>query len=93
MQRKPETLDSQWKEWQNSLTEVERVQLDIIDADGPSLVRLLLKYINAMREQHAAETVTVILPEVATRSSLRRSLHTHKSFASSWLSSSARRSS
>jgi amino acid transporter len=67
---KVENLDSQWKEWQDSLTEAEQVHLDIIDAEGRSLVRPLLKYITTMREQHTAETVTVILPEVATRSLL-----------------------
>jgi amino acid transporter len=66
--KKAESLNSQWKEWQDSLTEAERVPLDIIDAEGHSLVRPLLKYITTMREQHTAETVTVILPEVATRS-------------------------
>ena len=66
--KKTEGLDGEWQEWQDSLTKEEQVQLDIIDAEGRSLVRPLIKYINAMREQHPAETVTVILPEVATRS-------------------------
>ncbi len=66
--KKAESLENQWKEWHDSLTEAERVPLDSIDAGGHSLVHSLLKYIDTMREQHTDETVTVILPEVATRS-------------------------
>ncbi len=68
--KKAADLGMQWKEWQEKLTEAEQVHLDILDEEKHSPVRSLLGYITAMREQHPAETLTVILPEVATRSLL-----------------------
>lgn len=66
--RKADDLDQQWKEWQEKLTEGEQVHLDIVDVEKHSLVRALIIYINEMQQQHPAETLTVILPEVAAKS-------------------------
>ncbi|MBV9710614.1 MAG: APC family permease [Ktedonobacteraceae bacterium] len=78
--KKADELNIQWEEWQAKLTEVERVQLDVIDVGRSSLVRSLVGYITTMREQHPAETLTVILPEVAARSLLAQIFEHSRTF-------------
>ncbi len=73
-------LDLHWKEWQANLTETEQVHLDILDGEKLSFIRSLLGYITFMRELHLNETVTVILPEVATRSLLAQVLGRSQTF-------------
>ncbi len=69
-------LRSHWDEWQESLTEPERVHLDVIEPSHRSLVRSLLDFIHAMHQQHPDETLTVVLPQVP-KISILSSLFAH----------------
>lgn len=73
--QKIEGLRTAWEEWQSTLPEHERMQLDIVEPEHRSLVRCLLDYIDAIHLQHADETLTVMLPEITESSLLGRLLH------------------
>ena len=60
-----QALCASWSEWKVNLMADEQVQLDIIKDGRYSVVRSLLNYIHVQQQQHADETVTVILPEIA----------------------------
>jgi amino acid transporter len=74
-QRKTESLRAAWEEWQNTLPERERTHLDIVEPGKRSLVRSLLDIIDATQQQHAGETLTVMLPEITHVSPFGRLLH------------------
>ena len=73
--READALHTVWEEWLDTLTERERVQLALVEPGNRSLVRCLLDYIDAMQQQYANETLTVMLPEVAEATPLGRLLH------------------
>jgi hypothetical protein len=60
-----QALCASWSEWKVNLMADEQVQLDIIKDIRHPVVRSLLNYIHVQQQQHADETVTVILPEIA----------------------------
>jgi amino acid transporter len=70
-----DALRAAWQEWQGTFTENECVQLALVEPERRSIVRCLLDSINAMQQQHAGETLTVMLPEIAEASPLGRLLH------------------
>src|SRR5438270_2422032 len=72
--QKTNALRTAWEEEQNALSEDERVPLEIIEPGDRSLVRSLLHYIDAMQQQYPDETLTVVLPEFAEGSFLKRLL-------------------
>lgn len=65
-------LQQAWHEWQTDLT--DHMHLEIIDESGAprSFLRPLLDYIMSVNQQHPDDTLTVILPESASRSRLMR---------------------
>ncbi|MBO0784410.1 MAG: amino acid permease, partial [Ktedonobacteraceae bacterium] len=67
-------LRDAWERWQASLPEAERVSLEVIEPCRHSLVRSLVGHIRALQRQYPGETLTVILPEVAVSSALKRLL-------------------
>jgi len=67
-------LRTAWEEEQSALTEDERAHLEIVEPERRSLVRSLLHYIDAMQQQYPDETLTVVLPEFAEGSFLKRLL-------------------
>src|SRR2546421_77382 len=72
--QKADALRTAWEEEQNALSEDERAPLEIIEQGDRSLVRSLLHYIDAMQQQYPDETLTVVLPEFADGSFLKRLL-------------------
>lgn len=74
-QQKAEALQAAWDKWQRQLPVREQTPLHLIRPAQRSLVSSLLHAIDTLQQEHAQETVTVILPGVATRSLLRRLLH------------------
>jgi amino acid transporter len=73
--RKAEALRAAWEARQHTLPEHSRARLDIVEPGKRSLVRCLLDYIDDMQQQHADETLTVMLPEITEASPLGRLLH------------------
>ncbi|HEY6406499.1 MAG TPA: APC family permease, partial [Ktedonobacteraceae bacterium] len=71
----PDALHSAWEEWQSTLPETQHVRLEIIEPESRSLVRNLLHYIDAMKQQYPGETLTVMLPESAEGSFFKRLLN------------------
>jgi amino acid transporter len=65
-------LHKQWEEWQASLSERERVPLDMIEPAEHSLVRSLLIYIDDQQQRQPQMTLTVVLPESVDFSVLHR---------------------
>ena len=63
-------LQTDWKVWQEGLTEREQVQLEVIESVHRSRSDILLDYIT-MHHQ-SGETLTIILPEVTRQSVLKR---------------------
>jgi len=72
--QKTDALRTAWEEEQNALSEDERAHLEIIEPERRSLVHSLLHYIDATRQQYPDETLTVVLPEFAEGSFLKRLL-------------------
>jgi hypothetical protein len=66
------TLRTTWENWQQGLSENERSQLDVIELSHRPLIPTLLSYIDAKHQQYPDEILTVILPESADPSRLRR---------------------
>ncbi|GAC1505075.1 MAG: APC family permease [Ktedonobacteraceae bacterium] len=52
-----------WNQWQKQLPDDEETHLLIIESPYRSLLRPLLAYIDAVKQRHVNDTVTVILPE------------------------------
>src|SRR5207247_7253021 len=73
--QKTDTLRTACEEEQSARSEYERAPLEIIEPGDRSLVRSLLHYIDAMQQQYPDETLTVVLPEFAEGSFLKRLLH------------------
>jgi amino acid transporter len=72
--QKTDALRTAWEEEQSALTEDERAHLEIVEPERRSLVRSLLHYIDTMQQQYPDETLTVVLPEFAEGSFLKRLL-------------------
>ncbi|HEX6554598.1 MAG TPA: APC family permease [Ktedonobacteraceae bacterium] len=72
--QKTDALRTAWEEEQSALSEDERAPLEIIEPERHSLVHSLLHYIDAMKQQYPDETLTVVLPEFAEGSFLKRLL-------------------
>ncbi|HYT34324.1 MAG TPA: APC family permease, partial [Ktedonobacteraceae bacterium] len=72
--QKTEALHAAWEEWQITLSENERVPLEIVEPERRSLARSLLRYIDAMQQQYPDETLTVVLPEYPEGSFFKRLL-------------------
>src|SRR5262249_40358219 len=66
------------------LTEDEQVQLEVIEPAHRSLVRCLLSYLSAERQKRPDDTLTVILPEIAEPSALKRLFAHPKTFRLKW---------
>ncbi len=73
-QEEVKALQQAWEQWEAGLTERERanVRLDIMFEEHTSLLRTLNYYIKKIKEEYPGDTLTVILPESATRSRLMR---------------------
>src|SRR6266699_5548839 len=65
-------LPAAWEDWQKSLSEDEKIPLDIIELSHRSLLGTLLDYIVNIQRQHPEDIITVILPEAPAASPLRR---------------------
>ncbi|MBV8694118.1 MAG: APC family permease [Ktedonobacteraceae bacterium] len=65
-------LQANWQHWQAELPEDEQVQLEIIEPQHRSLIRCLVGYLTAEHRKYPDDTLTIILPEIAERSVLRR---------------------
>src|SRR6266700_4916037 len=65
-------LPAAWEDWQKSLSEDEKIPLDIIELSHRSLLGTLLDYIVNIQRQNPEEIITVILPESPAASPLRR---------------------
>lgn len=74
-QQKAEALHADWDEWQRQVPTREQTPLHLVRPGQRSLVSALLHAIDTLQQEHAQETVTVILAGVARRSLLRRLLH------------------
>src|SRR5947209_5520406 len=72
---KASTLEAAWTDWQEGLSQNERIALDIIEPSHRSLIRSLLDYFGKIQQQYPDEVLTVILPEEAHSSSLSRLIH------------------
>lgn len=72
--READALHAVWEEWQATFPQHERIQLNLVEPGKRSLVRCLLDYIDAMQQQYADETLTVMLPEITEATSLGRLL-------------------
>src|SRR3989440_512285 len=66
------TLRAEWEDWQKSLSEDEKIPLDIIELSHRSLLGTLLDYIVNIQRQNPEDIITVILPEAPAASPLRR---------------------
>ena len=77
-------LRANWESWQVELPRDEQVQMEIIEPGQRSLVHCLLDYLTAERQSHVDDTLTVILPEIAERSALRRLFAYPKTFFLKW---------
>jgi amino acid transporter len=73
-QREVDALHAAWQEWQATFPQHERIQLNLVEPGKRSLVRCLLDSIDAMQQQYADETLTVMLPEITEATSLGRLL-------------------
>ncbi len=73
-EQKTAELQSAWDTWQTSLGAEERMQLKIVDVLGNrrTFLRAALNYIRRINEQYPDDNLTVILPEPANRSRIRR---------------------
>jgi amino acid transporter len=67
---KANVLQTAWNDWQENLS--MQMQLDVIELSKHSLVGSLLDYIDSVHQQYPDDILTVILPETAERSRLRR---------------------
>ncbi len=65
-------LPAAWEDWQKSLSEDEKIPLDIIELSHRSLLGTLLDYIVNIQRQNPEDIITVILPEAPAASPLRR---------------------
>src|SRR6266700_2027458 len=65
-------LPAAWEDWQKSLSEDEKIPLDIIELSHRSLLGTLLDYIVTIQRQNPEDIITVILPEAPAASPLRR---------------------
>ena len=72
--REANALHAAWEEWQATFPQRERIQLNLVEPGRRSLVRCLLDSIDAMQQQYADETLTVMLPEITEATSLGRLL-------------------
>src|SRR5579859_4025961 len=73
-------LQADWEQWQQGLLEEERVPLTIIEPAQRNLTPALMHYINTLQQEHPEETLTVILPEIAQPSALKRLFAHPKTF-------------
>ena len=62
-------LRAAWEDWQKSLSEDEKIPLDIIELSHRSLLGTLLDYIVNIQRQNPEDTITVVLPEAPAASS------------------------
>jgi amino acid transporter len=77
-------LRTNWDTWQASLTEDEQVQLEVIEPAHRSLVRCLLSYLHKEQQNYPDDTLTVILPEIAEHSAVKRLFAHPKTFRLKW---------
>ncbi|HLG61115.1 MAG TPA: APC family permease [Ktedonosporobacter sp.] len=77
-------LRTDWENWQATLARDEQVPLKIIEPQQRSLVRCLRDCLTAEQQQHPGETLTVILPEIAEHSALKRLLAHPRTFLLKW---------
>jgi amino acid transporter len=77
-------LRANWESWQTNLAEDEQVRLEVIEPEHRSLVRCLLGYLKAERQSHPSDTLTVIVPEIAEHSALKRLIAHPKTFRLKW---------
>jgi amino acid transporter len=61
-----------WQEWQQSLSENEQSQLEVVEPARRSFPRSVLDYIDALEQQYPGDTLTVVLHEIAEPSLLKR---------------------
>ena len=77
-------LQTDWESWQAQLSQDEQVPLKIIEPRHRSLVRCLHDYLTAEQQQHPGEMLTVILPEIAEHSALKRLFAHPRTFLLKW---------
>jgi hypothetical protein len=58
-----EQVRASWQQWQQQIPAEEETHLLIIESPYRSLVRPILAYIDAVRQRHPEDTLTVIVPE------------------------------
>ncbi len=58
-----EQVRASWQQWQKQVPAEEETHLLIIESPYRSLLRPILAYIDAVRQRHPEDTLTVILPE------------------------------
>jgi hypothetical protein len=75
-----ETVQAAWMNQQKNIAKDEETQLVIIESPYRSLSRPLLAYIDAMRELHPEETLTVLLPEFVVSHWWEFPLHNQTAF-------------
>ncbi len=73
-------LREKWERLQKELRKEEETHLVIIESPYRSLARPLLAYIETIRELHAEETITVILPEFVVSHWWEYPLHNQTAF-------------
>ncbi len=62
-QEQVEQVRASWQQWQQQVATEEETHLLIIESPYRSLLRPLLAYIDAVRQRHPQDILTVILPE------------------------------
>src|SRR5581483_8772670 len=77
-------LQADWEHWQATLAKDEQVPVKIVEPQRRSLVRCLRDCLTAEQRQHPGETLTVILPEIAEHSALKRLLAHPRTFLLKW---------
>ncbi len=75
-----DTVQEMWMNLQRNTSKDEETQLVIIESPYRSLSRPLLAYIDAMRELHPEETLTVLLPEFVVSHWWEFALHNQTAF-------------
>ncbi len=75
-----ETVQAAWVKQQKNVAKDEETQLVIIESPYRSLSRPLLAYIDAIRELHPEETLTVLLPEFVVSHWWEFPLHNQTAF-------------
>ena len=75
-----EQVRASWQQWQQQLPAEEETHLVIIESPYRSLLRPILAYIDAVRQRHPEDTLTVILSEFVVAHWWENLLHNQTAF-------------